>query len=343
MKRADFIIAVILALCCLGSCRKPATTATLPQLNGSWSLISSVNASTAIATGTGLLAWNAGAGQSVSYSSDHGVTWNVVLSSSSVSSFNYSSAVDAMNSLRVGLYSQSDSTLYISNNGGQTWSVLNHPSNRKPLLCGMSGNRLFAQTDNTSGTVDSGKYTLWKSDDFGNTWDSVASNLWAGFSISGINGSLFAFTQNQIQTLRSTDSGSTWAPWSSYSPFYMGMLSNRVLVGYDPDLVQESMDSGISWNPFFVINNQTIGASGNGNGGVAFDSCALFFANYENASLVCCNPNKLKWYAADKGLSVTGSSSLILDNRYVYALIVNAEVQSTLNVYRRPRSDFAGQ
>lgn len=320
------------------SCKKHSPNPTLPQLKGSWTLVKSgLNAQIMLSTGTGLVAYYGSPNQSVNFSSDGGVTWSVVFPDTFQNGQN-NIVVDVMNTSRLLMYSFADSALYISTNGGQSWSFLNRPGsgiyNVSPAvyLSGVSGNRIFGNADVTSGPTS----FLVKSDDLGMTWNTIPSLVGLGSNPFFTGGALYTFGGQQ--TFRSTDNGASWSSLSTNDLTYMGQLTNGNILGYNYKSVVMSTDTCNTWKTLLSVGNNSVGNGRISNGGIAFDSCVLVLASYQNASVVCCNPNKNNWYAADQGLP--GGGAFYLDSQYVY-YTTSTNSSLNLSIYRRPRSDFA--
>ena len=356
MRKSLFIgLMVLTALAAINSCKiGPLFFPNLPEINGTWTVVASnIRVDVVMATSTGLIGFRDTSNYPAFYSTDHGATWSS-FSNAAVSRPIWMMA-DVNDNSRITAYSAIDSNLYLSTNGGQTWSMMNHPTDSVVRTAHwISGNRLFAQIfyfyrDTTvpfdSLFIDSAaiqqKYFILKSDDFGNTWDTVIrhpypftlfDNSASLFAIRSINASLYAFTSNQIY--KSADNGSTWVPINSVIPTggqYVGILTNRNVIGYGTYNFYQSSDSCRTWLP---VLNDTYGQ----NGSIVFDSCVMVILGNGNIPVMCGSPTTGKWMAADRGIGLGifgGSPSLTFDNQYVY-------LSAYTNIYRRPRADFAG-
>ncbi|WP_345779204.1 PKD domain-containing protein, partial [Lysobacter sp. CFH 32150] len=128
-------------------------------------------------------------------------------------------------SLVVGLVA-SAGRVYLTTNGGTSWTAATAPTNNGSSLSSIA----FDQTDRnivyvTSVAPDSTKTHVWRSADFGATWsaiDSSASGFPAGIPVNMIridpvtNTTLYAATH--LGVYRSTDSGGTWARYGAGMP-----------------------------------------------------------------------------------------------------------------------------
>jgi hypothetical protein len=352
MKKSIFILASVVALLYLSSCKFELfpPTPILAEVSGSWIGISpNTHVDSIIATSTGLIAFSNTQNQPALYSADHGTTWSAL--GASPINHPYWIMADVSNNSKIFTYCALDSTLYLSTNGGQSFTPINQTTDSTILAVGwVSGNRLFAQIFNYVYPYDSPnvasiteKYYLLKSDNFGNTWDTIFRYTFP-FQLFGdtqllalrsIRGSLFMFTGNEIY--KSVDNGATFTSINSVVPTggqYVGVLSNGNVIGYGNSSFYQSTDSCRTWLP--VLNMSISGQ----NGSMAFDSCVFVISNYGNKNLICGSPTTGKWMAADANIPASTfqgypNSALTFDNQYIYLTISST-------IYRRARSDFAG-
>jgi hypothetical protein len=332
MKQILTLCVVILAT--LSGCKKSGVP--LPKIKGSWTLVSSLPVmDRMLSTGTGLIAYSSSNSGPVYYSNDHGVTWVLKFGSPSSNILLYP---DLMNNSRVIAYSYSDSTLYLSNDGGNSFSSLEHPitfgyRDKIPFV-GVAGNRLFAIHVQVDSTISG---PLIKSDDLGHTWDTV-SPVFANDLVLGepvlipINNSIFIFTISGA-IYKSLDTGSTWTIQNASSPVinFGGQMSNGNIIGTSPYDIYKSPDFGMTWSS--IYNNSK---SNDIWAATVFDSCILVYGDPVGSDeFICSNPNKLKWYSAD----VSGQM-LVTDSLYVYTW--GSGSSNGVSIWRRPKSDFSG-
>lgn len=355
----------------LNSCRHEKYT--LPQLQGSWTQQSNPPSTALLATGTGLIGLSPSSqgtspnrtADTIWYSADHGTSWNIVLNPSPGQAITIQ--VNLINNMNVVAYSEMDSTFYISQNGGQTWSVLNHLTHNldavgpvitdtaaaavdsildsavfyQATFFGVSNNRLFAQKNFYAGYFNAYfgypiRTSLLESDNNGNTWDTVYKTFYeSGYPIElfGIGNTLVQFTYGQV--LGSYDNGATWSIFNGSSPvtFPGGVVTDGAAIGVDANnnSIYLSQDTAKNWTQVFHDAYGSLGPV------LAFDSVVMASAYYLGAwHILAGNPEKtIDWYAADAGIALYGSyTNLYVDNEYVYAYITGG------GFYRRPRTDF---
>ena len=353
---------------------------TLPQIPGNWTLLNNPPGTGLFTTGTGFISFTPAStfalfdpglqltpnltATAAWYSGDHGGSWTPILNFSSSNMVTL--YVDLINKSNVVGYSSNDSTFYISHNGGQTWGVLNHLSYNLNVsvpsyfvdsgqisadsayyattFYGVSNNRLFAQRY-APFTPNGAMLYLLKSDNLGNTWDTVLTNFYETsqpIELLSIGSAIFQFTYGQ--NLRSYNNGSNWSVINPASQvtFWGGALSNGDVVGLDAynNTIYLSHDSGATWISEFHNVYGSLAPV------LAFDSVIVLAGYYPDAwHILCANPKKMNWYAADGGIGGNNYigiySSIYVDSAYVYADFYT-DALYTSGFYRRPRSDFRG-
>jgi photosystem II stability/assembly factor-like uncharacterized protein len=183
-------------------------------------------------------------------------------------------AIDGNTALVAGYIGTTNTWVWKTTNGGTNWTqVFNQPNGFIDGIKSRGSNtsRLFMIGDPVGG-----RWSIWKSINLGNTWDSTGLYLPQAGTETGYNNSLFWnnynnqdssiwFGTNNFRIYRSTNSGSTWIAQST------GTEQNiYAIMGLGIDLfvggasLQRSQNFGNNWS------NVTTPGSGNFGGLVVF-------------------------------------------------------------------------
>jgi xyloglucan-specific exo-beta-1,4-glucanase len=214
-------------------------------------------------------------------SMDSGVTWqrvnslNVTNASISFVVFDAVSGTkgNATQTIIVGVFREGVENLYISKNGGTTWTPVGGHSTGKPHRCAISADRfLYVTYAGTAGAVK--KYHLDKG-----TWADCTPGMVTSRGYSGID-----VDKNNPAKIVAT----TYNWWNNQQQWGWG------------DAVFYSEDGGITWKEKVHRNNATMSSNGNSwiHGAIHWAGCATF------------NPAKPGWVFAVSGNGVFATGNI---------------------------------
>ena len=227
-----------------------------PQTSGSTQLLYSVSAV------DNNVVWACGAAGTVLRTTDGGTTWTSVGAAPVTGALYNVFGIDASNALVTG--SAANAVVWKTTNGGASWEqVFIQPGGFINVIEINAAGIGFMQGDPVGG-----RWSLWRTANFGTTWDSLGMYLPQAGAEAGWNNSLYVsgtniwFGTNNSRVYYSGNAGLTWTPQSTpqantYTVWFNGLL-NGVSGGTDGI---RTVNGGTNWTAVTLPGTGNVNAA----------------------------------------------------------------------------------